>query len=193
MMLTVSYWFICTWKYKYRKCWNLIVSICFVSHPQCGRIGFSINKEGEVENLKKVSLISQRQVYDHAMSRGTPLTEFTVSNSLVKSRRLAHSQFVKAIRDFKKAKVIDEKNWKQNLKMNEIAEVTEKKQAVESCIKSLEPDIDSYSIAAEDKSDLSLLAKGNSFCHTLRKNKELILHGVCQIKEFSEIREMRFA
>ena len=61
------------------------------------------------------------------MSSGTPLTEFTVSNSIVKSRRLAHSQFVKAIRDFKKAKVIDEKNWKQNLKMNEIAEVTEKK------------------------------------------------------------------
>ena len=35
--------------------------------------------------------------------------------------------------------------------MNEIAEVTEKKGAVESCIKSLEQDIESYSIATEEK------------------------------------------
>ena len=59
--------------------------------------------------------------------------------------------------------------------MNEIAEVTEMKRGVECCIKSLEPDIESYSIAAEEKSDLSLLAEANSFPHTVCKKKELIL------------------
>ena len=48
----------------------------------------------------------------------------------------------------KKAKVNNEKSRKRKLKMNETAEVTEKKRAVESCIKSLELDIESYSIAA---------------------------------------------
>ena len=96
------------------------------------------------------------------MSSRKSLTEFKVSNDLVKSCRLAHSRYVKAMVDFKKAKVNNEKNRKRKLKMNEIAEATEKKGVVESCIKSLEPDIEIYSIAAEEKSDLSLLAKANS-------------------------------
>ena len=83
------------------------------------------------------------------MSSGKSLTEFEVSNDLVKSCRLAHSRYVKAMEDFKKAKVNDEKNRKRKLKINEIAEVTEKKRAVEFCIKSFEPDIESYIIAAE--------------------------------------------
>ena len=58
--------------------------------------------------------------------------------------------------------------------MNEIAEVTEKKWTVESCIKSLEPDIESCSVATEEKSDLLLLPKANCFCQTLCKKKDLI-------------------
>ena len=46
---------------------------------------------------------------------------------------------------FKKAKVNNEKNQKRKRKMIEIAEVFEKKRAVESCIKSLEPGIEIYS------------------------------------------------
>ena len=54
--------------------------------------------------------------------------------------------------------------------MIEIAEFTEKKGAVESCIKSLEQNIEGSSIAAEEmKSDISFLTKTNSFRHTLVK------------------------
>ena len=54
--------------------------------------------------------------------------------------------------------------------MIEIAEFTEKKRAVESCIKSLEQNIEGSSIAAEEmKSDTSFLTKANSFRHTLVK------------------------
>ena len=52
---------------------------------------FSIDKEVEVENIKNVSLISQRMVYDLAMSSGTPFTEGTISNGLLKSSSMAHS------------------------------------------------------------------------------------------------------
>ena len=41
-------------------------------------------------------------------------------------------------------------------------------------LKSLEPDIESHSIATEEKSDLSLLAEANSFSHAVCKKKELI-------------------
>ena len=67
--------------------------------------------------------------------------------------------------------------------MIEIAEVTENKRAVEFCIKSLEPDIESYGIAAEEKSDLSFLAKANSFPHTFHKKKELISELDCALEK----------
>ena len=70
--------------------------------------------------------------------------------------------------------------------MNEIAQVTEKKRAVESCIKNLVPDIESYSIAAEEKSDLSHLAKANSFCHTVGKKKELFSELYCAHEKLND-------
>ena len=85
----------------------------------------------------------------------------------MRSCSLADSRYVKALKDFQKAKINEEKNRKRKFIMNEISEVTEKEKTVKSCIKSLERDIESYSIAA-------LLAKANSFCHTLRKKKDLI-------------------
>ena len=99
---------------------------------------------------------------------------------------MAHSCYVKVMEDFKKVKVNDEKNRKRKLRMNEIVEVTEKKRAVESCIKSLEPDIQSYSIAAEEKIDLSLLAKANSFHYTVRKKKELISELDCALEKLND-------
>lgn len=52
---------------------------------------FSIDKEVEVENIKNISLIGQRMVYDLAMSSGMPFTECTISNGLLKSSSMAHS------------------------------------------------------------------------------------------------------
>ena len=88
--------------------------------------------------------------------------------------------------DFKKAKVNDEKNPKWKHKLIEIAKVTEKKSTVESCIKPLESDIENYGIGPEEKSDLSFLAKANSFCHTLRKKKELISEVDCALKKLND-------
>ena len=62
--------------------------------------------------------------------------------------------------------------------MTEIAEVTEKKMDVESCIKSLKSDI--------EKSGLSFLAKANSFCGTLRKKKELISELDCALEKLND-------
>lgn len=68
---------------------------------------FSIDKEVEVENIKNVSLISQRMVYDLAMSSGMPFTEGTISNGLLKSSSMAHSWYVKAMENFIKGKIND--------------------------------------------------------------------------------------
>ena len=60
------------------------------------------------------------------------------------------------------------------MKSDEIAQVKEKKIALESCIKSLEANIETYSIAAEEKNDLSLLTKANLFRKTVREKENTL-------------------
>ena len=58
--------------------------------------------------------------------------------------------------------------------MEEIADVKGKKRVVESCIKSLEVDIETYSLAAEKDNDMTLLTKANSFQVSVRAKKETL-------------------
>ena len=91
------------------------------------------SRELLVENLEKVSLVSQRMVYDHVMSTEKPLTEYYISNDLLKSCRLAHSRCTAALEENKNALIKGEKKpRKRKLKLEEIAEVKEKRKAVES-------------------------------------------------------------
>ena len=60
------------------------------------------------------------------------------------------------------------------IKGEEIAELKEKKRALESCIQCLERDIVDYSLVAEKESDLSLLTKANSFRVTVFSKKETL-------------------
>ena len=63
---------------------------------------------------------------------------------------------------------------KRSLKLDEVVEVKEKKRALEAAIKSLETDIEQYSIAAEKENNLILLTKANSFRVTVRQKKETL-------------------
>ena len=67
-----------------------------------------------------------------------------------------------------------ENDRKRKLKIEEIAEVKEKKRALEAAIQSLETDIEKYSFAAEKESNLTLLTKANSFRVTVREKKETL-------------------
>ena len=58
--------------------------------------------------------------------------------------------------------------------MEEIADVREKKRALESSIKSMEDDVESFSLAAEKESYLTLLTKANSFRITIKSKKETL-------------------
>ena len=109
---------------KYKNCWNVCKLILTLSHGQSAvERGFSINKELLVENLEKVPLVSQRMVYDHVMSTENPLTEYYISNDLLKSCRLAHSRYTAALEVNKNALIKGRKqtekesvNWRKSLK-----------------------------------------------------------------------------
>ena len=67
-----------------------------------------------------------------------------------------------------------EKDQKRKLEIEEIAEVKEKKRALEAAIQSLETDIVKYSFAAEKESNLTLLTETNSFRVTVHEKKETL-------------------
>ena len=160
---------------NYKNLWKICIIIMTLSHGQSAvERGFSVNKELLVENLKKVSIVNQRIVYDHFIASEVKLNEFPISNKLLKSCRLAHSQYIAALEENKKLVISDEKTRKRKMKSDEIAQVNEKKITLESCIKGLEADIETYSIAAEEKNDLSLLTKANSFRKTVREKKNTL-------------------
>ena len=56
-------------------------------------------------------------------------------------------------------KILRIKSFKQKLKLEKIAEVKEKKRVLEAAIKSLETDIEEYSVAAEKEHNLIMLTK----------------------------------
>ena len=127
-----------------------------LSHGQSAvECGFSVNKELLVENLKKVSIVNQRIVYDHFIASEVKLNEFPISNELLKSCKLAHSRYIAALEENKKSVISDEKTRKRKMKSDEA-------------------DIETYSIAAEEKNDLSLLTKANSFRKTVREKKNTL-------------------
>ena len=160
---------------KFKSCWNVFKLIFTVSHGQASvERGFSINKELLTDNLEEVSLISQRIVYDYIHESGMSITEIPISNELLKSCKLAHSRYSNSLALKRQQKDKESRNDKRKMKMEEIADVREKKRAIESSIKSMEDDVESFSLAAEKESDLTLLTKANSFRITIKSKKETL-------------------
>ena len=87
---------------------------------------------------------------------------------------MTHSRYVAALEKKENATVSQKISLKRSLKLEEVVEVKEKKRALEAAIKSLETDIEQYSIAAEKENNLILLTKANSFRVTVRQKKETL-------------------
>ena len=112
---------------------------------------------------KQTSLIIQRLICDYISDFSKPISEILLTNKMLKSCRLAHSRYIVALEKKKNRTVSQDKSLKRKLKFEEIAEVKEKKRALEAAIKSLETDIEEYSIAARNENNLTLLTKPTLF------------------------------
>ena len=133
-----------------------------------------MHKELFVENLQQTSLISQSLISDYISDFSKPISEILLTNKMFRSSGLTHSRYVAALEKKRNATVSQEKSLKQKLKLEEIAEVKEKKRALEAAVKSLETGIEDYSIAAEKENSLTLLTKASSFRVTVHQKKETL-------------------
>ena len=110
----------------------------------------SVNKELLVENLEESSLISQRIVYDHVQASKRDLHQFSISQGLTKSCKLARSRYSQHLEDQKSKvdagrKAEKRKAEKRKIIFDKINDIKKRKRKLNSCIISLNADIEKLS------------------------------------------------
>ena len=83
---------------KYSDFWKVCQSVFILSHghSQTER-GCSISKVILIENLRELSLISQRILYNHMKDSGDDLASFVISRDLAMSCKGAHKRYAAAL------------------------------------------------------------------------------------------------
>ena len=102
--------------------------------------GFNINKEMLVENMKELSLVILRMVYDEMKASGYKSYNFPISNGIVVASKQASSKYKIELESKKDSLVETSRQEKRKLKEEEISVVKRKRLAVDECIKRLEID-----------------------------------------------------
>ena len=160
---------------KFSNMWKVCKVILTLSHGQADvERGFSINKEMLVDNMRQTSLINQRLIFDHLSVENTELADFTISKDLLNSCKCASGKYKRSLEENKKEKVQSEGASKRKLIQEEIMQVKKSREDLQNCIRSLDVDINKFSLQAEEEGDMSLLVKANSF----RQTKEIKLVNV---------------
>ena len=101
-----------------------------LSHGQASvERGFSVNKEVEVENLMKQSVVAQRGVCEAVKSAGG-VSEIKLVNELMTSCSLARQRYTAHLEKAKELKKSEEQKQKRKAVLDEIDEIKAKKKEV---------------------------------------------------------------
>ena len=155
--------------------WKVCRIIFVLSHGQADvERGFNINGELLVENMKELSLISQRIVCDHFSACKNDLHNYQVDKKLLLSCKGARMKYDNYLENEKKKQVLTEKSRKRKLITDEIVIVKKEKKDLLDRIASLDTDITKYSFEAEKKKDFTLLTKANAFRNTKTEKEKSV-------------------
>jgi hypothetical protein len=160
---------------EFTSFWQICKIIFTLSHSQCAvERGFSVNKELLVENLQEMSLIAQRIVYDQLTATKQNVHTFKISNDLIKSCKAARSKYMLQLDEKREQAVGNKKAEKRKLLNEEITDIKKRKTSVESCVESLNEDIEKLSYKAEESNEIEFLVKANAFRRKVTEKKALI-------------------
>ena len=155
--------------------WKVCRIIFVLSHGQADvERGFNINGELLVENMKELSLISQRIVCDHFSACKNDLHNYQVDKKLLLSCKGARMKYDNYLENEKKKQVLTEKSRKRKLITDETMIVKKEKKDLLDRIASVDTDITTYSFEAEKKKDFPLLTKANAFRNTKTENEKSV-------------------
>lgn len=147
----------------YDKIWHVMKIIMTLSHGQASiERGFSVNKNLEKENLIEESYIAQRLIADAISSYGDVL-DLTINKEMRGFVSSARQRYMLNLERKQKEKMSSDASNKRKLLFDEIESLKTKKLCLERDISSLEKESESLSVKAEEKVDISLFIKSNSF------------------------------
>ena len=139
-------------------------------------MGFSVNKEIEVENLHEHSLVAQRIICDHPRAGGGVLN-VPVTKKLLAAAASSRQKYEKYLQEERDKTKTDEEQRKRKHVLDEIEELKEKKKRMKLDIDSLMKSADDLSIKAEEPGQLNLVTKSNAL-REAAKDKTLQLQEV---------------
>ena len=155
--------------------WKVCRIIFVLSHGQADvERGFNINGELLVENMKELSLISQRIVCDHFSACKNDPHSYQVDKKLLLNCKGACMKYDNYLENEKKKQVLTGKSSKRKLIAEEIVIVKKEKKDLLDHIASHDTDITKYSFEAEKKKDFTLLTKANAFRNTKTEKEKSV-------------------
>ena len=124
--------------------------------------------------ISRRSLKGQRIIYDHIQSENIKFQDFKLTNELVNSCKAAHERYTIPLEENKLSVIKNEKKVKRKLIDDEINHLKKRKLDLETCIGTLKKNADKLSFETEQKNDLTLLIKANSFRKTATEKAESV-------------------
>lgn len=164
---------------RYVRLFKIVKFVCVLSHGQAPiERGFNVNKEVQVENLMKESLISQRIVYDQLRSSESKIHEIPIPRQLILSCKSAHQRYAQSLEEKRKVSGDEQKSQKRKLKQEEIICVKRQKSDVEHAVVALKAEIEQFSVEAATKPTFEsmklCLEKANSFREVLKTKAKVL-------------------
>ena len=158
---------------KYSLLLKVIRLILVLSHGQASvERGFSINKQVEVENLKEQSLVAQRLLCDHVKTVGG-VSNVTINNKLLVSSAMARQKYELYLQEEREKKKSNEEMRKRKHLLDELDDLKQKKQRMNSDINSLTKSADECCEKAERTGNLTFVAKSNALRSARDKVEDL--------------------
>ena len=102
-------------------------------------------------------------VYDHINSNRINIHQYELPSNLLKSCKLFNHHYNATLEETKKQEKIGMVARKQKLIDKDIQVAKKKKDEVTKCIEALKTDADKLSIKEEERANLDLFTKANSF------------------------------
>ena len=161
---------------KYQALWKVCKVVLVLSHGQAAtERGFSVNSEVLDVNLKELSLVSQRMVYDHVKSSNINLHEYKLPSELIKMCKYANQKYSDYLEQAKLDKSRNEEDDRKKSLHKQIIEVKRQRSDLVNCIEVLKNDAHTLALEAEEKRDFTILAKSNALMKSAQEKEKIVL------------------
>lgn len=160
------------------KVWKVVKLILTLSHGQASvERGFSVNRNIESENMTEKTFVALRVICDHVNTVGG-IEEVKITPALLQSASNARQRYQMYLDEEKKKQYNEDQGKKRKKLLDDVDSLKKKKKRIENDMREMERSADEFALDAEEKGDITLVAKSNSLrnsCKEKAKSLKLVV------------------